>query len=128
MEAWGRPSFFKTLSKNHWENLGAPPQELWQMIYIELFVIDSQKKYFQKLKECTYQKKTSPLFLNIIKFHQWLPNLQNGHVLKKSKCHSLKQQRIQGTTMTVCLLNVFSSSHKQKEWSHENLQTTKKWR
>ena len=28
---------------------------------------------------------------------------------------SLKQQRIQGTTMTVCLLNVFSSSHKQKE-------------
>ena len=40
------------------------------MKYIELFLIDPQKKYYLKLKELTDQKKTSLLFLNIIKFHQ----------------------------------------------------------
>ena len=42
-EAWGRASFFETLSKNHRENLGAPLKESWQMKYIELFLIDPRK-------------------------------------------------------------------------------------
>ena len=34
------------------------------MKYIELFLIDPQKKYYLKLKELTGQKKTSLQFLN----------------------------------------------------------------
>ena len=41
------------------------------MKYIELFHIDSQKKYYQKLIDSpTKKKKNTLLFLNIIKFHQ----------------------------------------------------------